>query len=396
MNCYNTYNENLGVTMKKIVFILLFTLISQNILFAEYLENANPPAKDFDWMELESGEWLKGEFKGMYSGDVEFDSDEFDLVTFDIGDVKQIITKGNSVISLNRELPSITKVYSQINDKDTEEKDEQEVLGHITYKDKSFSITLADGTVRPLATSDIASIAGGEPKESNYWSAKAFLGFDTLSGNTEQITATAKANVERRTVLTRFMADYLATHTVVDGDLTTADNDRANSSFDLYQTAHFYWRLASLQYLRDPFQNIRGRYTYAVGIGYDIIYTPKTDWSITMGPGYQYTRYDDYNKNDTDSVKSASTPMFFLDSRFNTEITNDIDFIFNYNIYAVNKDSGQYVHHAEVSLETELVSDFTVDFSVFWDRTQEPNSFADGTYPLKSDYKSMLAIGYSY
>ena len=382
--------------MKKIVWILLFTLISQNILFAEYLENANPPAKNFDWMELESGEWLKGEFKGMYSGDVEFDSDEFDLVTFELGDVKQIITKGNSVISLNREMPTITKAYTNLKNGDVDEQDEQEVLGHITYKDKSFSVILPDGTVRPLKTSDIASIAGGEPKESNYWSAHVFLGIDTLNGNTEQLTATAKADVERRTALTRFIADYLASHTLIDGNVTTADNDRANTSFDLYQTAHFYWRLASLQYLRDPFQNIRGRYTGAVGIGYDIVYTPKTNWSVTMGPGYQYTKYDDYNSSDPSSINSASTPLVFLDSRFDTEITSEIDFIFNYNMYLVNKDSGKYIHHAELSLETEMVSDFTVDFSIFWDRTEDPIAFADGTAPLQDDYKTMLAIGYSY
>ena len=375
---------------------MLFALMTISSLHAEYLENANPPAKKFDWMELQSGEWLKGEFKGLYSGQIEFDSDEFDLVTFDVGDVKQLITKGNSVISLNREMPSLQNAYKTVRPSDEEEKDEKEILANLRFENNTFSLLLPDGSKRDISESDIASIAGGEPKESNYWSASVFLGVDVLTGNSEQVTVTGKANAERRTVLTRFIADYLTTYTQVDGNKTTANNNRFSSSFDLYQTAHFYWRLASIEYLRDPFRNIASKYTVAVGIGYDIIYTPRTDWSVTMGPGYQYTAYDDYNSSDPSSIESADTALFFINSRFNTEVTSDIDFIINYNAYFVNIESGRYTHHAEVALETEIINDFTIDLSVFWDRTSTPIAFADGTSPESNDFKTMLAIGYSY
>jgi len=388
--------------MKKIVqsvFILLITLImTQSLLQAEYLENATPPAKDFDWMELQSGEWIKGEFKGMYSGDVEFDSDEFDVVTFELGDVKQIITKGDSVISLNRPMPSLTALSTRLHQGDTTENSdvENEVIGKILFKEGSFSIIMKDGSTKSLNETDIASIAGGEPKESNYWSASIFLGVDVLSGNTKQTTVTAKAHAQRRTALTRFLADYLNTYTKVADDTKTADNNRFSSSFDMYQTAHFYWRLASVEYLRDPFRNIAGKYTVAVGLGYDVIYTPKTNWSVTMGPGYQHTRYSDYNSSDPDSLESADTGLFFLNTKFDTEITSDIDFIINYNAYFLNHDSGTYTHHAEIALETELINDFTIDLSLFWDRTKDPIAFADGSYPEQDDFKTMLAIGYSY
>ena len=36
-----------------------------------------PPDDKFDWLQLNSGEWLKGEFKVLYDYEVEFDSDEF-------------------------------------------------------------------------------------------------------------------------------------------------------------------------------------------------------------------------------------------------------------------------------------------------------------------------------
>jgi len=387
--------------LQALLTLLVTMLMTQSLLHAEYLENATPPAKDFDWMELQSGEWLKGEFKGMYSGDVEFDSDEFDVVTFELGDVKQIITKGDSVISLNRPMPSLTALSTKLHKNDKEniaenEDIENEVIGKILFNDGTFKIVMKDGSTKALSATDIASIAGGEPKESNYWSASVFLGIDVLSGNTEQTTVTAKAHVQRRTALTRFLADYLNTYTKVADDTKTADNNRFTSSFDMYQTAHFYWRLASVEYLRDPFRNIAGKYTVAVGLGYDIIYTPKTNWSVTMGPGYQHTSYSDYNSSNPSSIESADTGLFFLNTKFDTEITSSIDFIVNYNAYFLNKDSGTYTHHAEIALETELVNDFTIDLSLFWDRTQDPIAFADGSYPEQDDFKTMLAIGYSY
>ena len=386
--------------MKKIMqqlFVLLCVLLmTQSIAHAEYLENAAPPAKDYDWMELQSGEWLKGEFKGLYSGDVAFDSDEFNVVTFDLEDVKQIITKGDSVISLNRKMPSLTALSTHLHKNDDLNKNENEIIGKILYKEGAFKVVMSDGSSKSLEATDIASIAGGEPKESNYWSASVFLGVDVLTGNSTQTTVTGKAYAERRTALTRFIANYLNTYTKIDNNTTTADNNRFTSSFDLYQTAHFYWRLASVEYLRDPFRNIARRYTYSVGIGYDLVYTPKTNWSVTMGPGYQYTAYSDFNTSNPASLKSAETPLFFLNSRFDTEVTSAIDFIINYNAYFVNKDSGSYTHHAEVALETEIINNFTVDLSIFWDRTQDPVAFEDGTKPKQDDFKSMLAIGYSY
>ena len=40
-----------------------------------------PPMPDkFDWVQLKSGEWLKGEIKVMYEDSLEFDSEELELL----------------------------------------------------------------------------------------------------------------------------------------------------------------------------------------------------------------------------------------------------------------------------------------------------------------------------
>ena len=49
-----------------------------------------PTPEKFDWIQLKSGEWLKGKLISMYDENLEFDSDELDELTFDWEDVKQI------------------------------------------------------------------------------------------------------------------------------------------------------------------------------------------------------------------------------------------------------------------------------------------------------------------
>ena len=54
-------------------------------------DNFEPPQdKKYDWIQLTSGEWLKGEFIFLYNYSVEFDSDELDLLKIDWDDIKQV------------------------------------------------------------------------------------------------------------------------------------------------------------------------------------------------------------------------------------------------------------------------------------------------------------------
>ncbi len=45
-------------------------------------------AGKFDWIQMTSGEWVKGKIIVMYDGDLEFDSDEFDTLILDWNKIK--------------------------------------------------------------------------------------------------------------------------------------------------------------------------------------------------------------------------------------------------------------------------------------------------------------------
>jgi len=69
-----------------------------------------PKAERYDWIELTSGEWLKGELKSLNNKRVEFDSDKLDLQTFDFKDIRKI--RLHRQVSINIYVPdSVGAVY---------------------------------------------------------------------------------------------------------------------------------------------------------------------------------------------------------------------------------------------------------------------------------------------
>ena len=53
-----------------------------------------------DWVQIGSQEWVKGKFHGMYDREIEFDSSEFDVHTWDWDDILQLRTRDPVEIGL--------------------------------------------------------------------------------------------------------------------------------------------------------------------------------------------------------------------------------------------------------------------------------------------------------
>ena len=73
--------------------IFAAVVVAGPALAAEKEESWQPPPPmpdDFDWVQMTSGEWLKGEIIAMYGDVLEFDSDEFDLQSLDLDDIQQV------------------------------------------------------------------------------------------------------------------------------------------------------------------------------------------------------------------------------------------------------------------------------------------------------------------
>ena len=128
-------------------------------------------------------------------------------------------------------------------------------------------------------------------------------------------------------------------------------------------------------------------------MGYYLINTPKTDWEIAGGPAYQTTRFDSVESGQD---SSESTPAFMAGTSFDTELTEDIDFIFKYTFQIINKASGRYTHHSTTTFKTELTEWLDLDTTLVWDRTQNPTSGDDHIVPKKDDYYVIFSLGINF
>ena len=322
----------------------------------------------FDWIQLNSGEWLKGDLKVLYEDKLEFDSDELDLLELDWEDVKQV--RGHKPHSVRLE-GSMT------------------VVGILkVVDDKVFVIT--EEEVLEFDRSRLVSIAHGATKEIGNWSAKISISLDVRGGNSDQTNYSTSANARRRTSGSRFFIDYLGIFNKTEG-IETANSQRINSYYDIFKTRKFYWRPVFGEYFRDPFSNIENSVTVGTGVGYHIIDTSKTEWDITPGLAYQHTQNVSVEAGqDSDN----STPALVVGTVYDTELTKMIDFNARYKFNIVNQESGKYTHHAVAAVAIELTDKLDLDLSIVWDRIQDPKPKDDGRVPDQDDFYFFFGIGF--
>ena len=349
---------------------LLLAQASTDSAAREAWESALPPADKFDWVQTTSGEWLKGEFKVLYSGSLEFDSDEFGLLTLDWDDVAQFRGQGTERVRLDSPEGPIR------------------IDGVVTVtKDKVFIAT--DGETSEYDRHLLIAITPGATTEWDNWTIKLSLGLNFSRGNTDQTDFTSKINIRRRTPENRFVIDYLGNLSVA-GNIQTVNNHRLNTFFDIFATREYFWRPVFAEYYRDPFQNIDYRATIGAGGGYHIIDTPDTNFDVSGGPGFRATRYVSVQPGDSQKV---TTPALVAGIFYDTALTKTLDFNARYNLSIVNQESGTYTHHAIATFEIELTSLLDFDVSFVWDRTQDPQVRADGSTPKQDDFQLLLTLG---
>jgi len=335
-----------------------------------------PVDTEFDWIQLTSGEWLKGDFKVLYDYVIEFDSDELDLQKFDFEDVKRLRTRDMKTVMIQGELGRRDTTF---------------LRGLLEIQGDQVVLRRSEHEVT-VARNQVISIADGRRRERDYWSGMVSVGANARGGNTETTDTTISANLKRRTAKSRFNADYLANYSKA-GDTETANNQRLGGFFDQFLTRKFYWQVLAVEFYRDPFVNIDSQYSVASGAGYDFVHTSKTEWGINAGVGYQELKFVSVEAGQADHTGS---PFATLGTRFDHEVTGNLDFLYDYSLRWLNEDNGQYTHHMLTKFSFDLISDLDLDISVIWDRIEKPQTASDGTQPKQDDYQLVVSLAYDF
>lgn len=329
-----------------------------------------PPRDRFDWIQLNTGEWLKGRLKAMQDRQVDFDSEKLDDLTFDWKDVRQV---------------------SSPHDFDVLLVDGRRLTGPVSITPDK--VTVGGGVTPEVHPRDqVQSFTPGGSRERDYWSGMISAGVTVRAGNNEQFEYNAQMRLQRRTPDTRLSFDYLGNISTVNA-VESANNHRVNAEFDYWLSRRFYLVLPVGEYYRDPFQNLAHRLTTGVGVGYDLITGPNMEWNLTTGPAYQHSWFDSTQAGDPTQKGAAA---LWFGSRFDWDITRRIELILEYRGQYTSREVGETTHHAVHTLSLELTKHFDLDVSFVWDRIAQPKVGADGIEPKPDDFRLILSVGLDY
>jgi hypothetical protein len=326
-----------------------------------------PSDSDSDWIQTTSGEWLKGELTRLRDRRLEFDSDEFDDVEIDQEDV--------AFFRLSR--PHTYRFRGTEIMRGTGELRE----GVIKIRTLANEVFERDAA----ALVSISRSAGGELER---WTADVGLGATLRQGNTEQTEFSGSADIRRETALTRVRLDYTGTWTEVEGS-NTANNHRASAALDYFISWRFFVTLPSFEYFTDEFQNIKARYTPGLGVGYEIVDTPRVEWDVTGSVAYQRTIFE----TGSDAADDAAL-IFGTDLEL--EITKDLDWDSSYAVQLVVTDLDKTNHHAESKLSFDVWGPVDFDLTFIWDRIENPETESDGSTPKRDDFRMTVGLAIDF
>ena len=320
-----------------------------------------------DWVQLKSGEWLRGQLKYIQDKKVEFDSDEMDELTLKLKDVSKVYTAERM---------------------STKFEGRQPVYGMVVI---SNELVMVNGS-EPLALHrDLLmgiTPGGGEPGIRN-WSGDLVLSLSLQSGNQDQTMISTSAELARRTPNTTLLFEYLGNYSQVD-DVESANNQRVNAIYDIRLDQHWFVRPAQVEYFQDSLANIAYRLTGGFGGGYYIYDRTGLEWKISAGPAIQYTKFETVEANNADS---ATAPAAVLNSYFKADVTKRLTLIQSWQSSFTDKESGLYTHHSVSTLDFEIKRHLDLDVSFVWDYLQDPQQKSDGEIPKNSDYYLTVGFG---
>jgi len=297
---------------------------------AEPWQPPEPDENGWDWIRLNSGEWLGGELELLRDRELEFDSDELDMLKLDWTDVA--------------ELRSPRILTYRFDD-----------LGNFTGPAVMRGDTVAIGTmtgVQRLPRAELLLIMQGHLRERLF--------------------------------------DYAGNYGEVQG-VETINNHNLSAGFDVLVSAGFFLTPLSVNFLRDPFTNIDLKSTVGGGVGYVIARDGTLDWSVGVGGGYQSTDYTSVPagedmRNETGTV-TANTDVEW-------DLTDDLELLFDYNLQMGVPEVSNAYHHARLTLSFDILGDIIdLDLSLVWDRVESPQQDADGNVPVRDDLRTTIGIG---
>lgn len=356
-----------GQTLLRAVVPVVF-LLNPAWTAAQEWHPPEPVPNEKDWVQLSSGEWIRGTIDLFRDLKMEFDSEDLDDLVIDWEDVAGF-----------RSPRILTYVFTG----------QRVVTGTASMRDGTIRIT-SNGEDREFSRRELLSIIEGSPSEINYWSAKASIGVTARAGNTDQADVNTIVKIKREATKSRLNLGYQGNFGEVGGE-RTIDNHRASADFSFFVSRRFFLTPAWVDSYFDEFQNIDYRTAIGAGGGYYLYRQSEVDWSVSLGAGYRFTRFVSVEAGeDLDEDTGSIIPVTQLD----WDITGDIEVDLTVVSQVAIPDPKLSTHHATLLLTIDFFRDiFELSSSLTWDRVESPKANEDGTVPERDDLR--LTFGFA-
>lgn len=340
------------------------TLESHAVAASAAWPPAPPPDSRWDWIQLTSGEWLKGELRSMARNVVDFDSDKLDELSLKWKDIRAIYTAKPMAVL---------------------QRDNSVAVGRLQMTDGRLTI---EGAGHAVAHDDVLSIAKGTQRELDRWFGNIAVGMDLRDGNVDQKDISADLNLRRRTAQSSLRLNYIGNYAEFDS-VENANDHRVSTTYDYRLSRYWFVRPLYAEYFRDPFQNIDSRVTVGPGFGYYVFDEIDLSWTVSAGPAYQRTRYDDVPSGES---RTVSTRAGFLSTNYDQELTSDLDVTFSYQVILMDDASGRAAHHAMLAFDVDLTRYLDLRLAGYWDRLEKPQPNERGERPQKDDFRVVVGL----
>jgi putative salt-induced outer membrane protein YdiY len=350
--------------------LLISALLLQGMAESRANEPSLPSSTEHTWIELTSGETLKGTITAIYDSALYFDSVHFDDIRIRLSKIRHLRGHGNFEVTTE---DRVTHVGTLDVNGDT-------II--VTTDDEQFEYT----------RSQLLSVTPSFRRERDRWFGEVRSGINVRQGNADIVEGNLAMTLVRRTPTTRGTLDYLAQVNETEGE-RVANSHRLNISSDRFTGTRFFWRPFAVQYYQDRLQNIAHQGTVDAGVGYVLADSDRVEWDIQVGAGVNYLR--NVSVADGESL-SETSPVGTLGSDLSIEVTPSIDYELDIAMSFLNDESGRYQHHIVSELSTDLIGNLDFDVSVIWDRTERPQRQEDGTLPEKDDLWVVFGLSYEF
>jgi len=302
----------------------------------------------FDWVQMVSGEWLKGKMKRMRDDNLEFDSDKLDMQNIDFADVTHVHS------------PAIdTYVFD----------DHISATGRAVITHDKVIVETDEGT-KTFPRSELESIVAGGVREKDWWSMKLRFGLTLNKGNTDQLTYDIDFSTRREDDMTLLDLGYNASFGQT-GGVQNVNRHLGELDFKVFLSSRWFVTPLFGQLFNDRFQNIQFRATPATGAGLHIIDAPNVKWDFQTGVGYQYLDYKDATLavGTPDPQHDAFIPLF---TYADFDITGDVDLTLSWLTNLVVTTIGNTNHTGKADVAIELTSVLDLDIAFLFLRTEQP------------------------